>query len=190
MSETARSAHSGQTPQKLLDVYLTDHLAGAVAGVELAWRMAEEHAASPYGDDLKRLATEIAHDRDALLRLMAELGIPIKHYKLYAAWVGERIGRLKPNGRALRRSGLTVLIELEGMRLAVQGKALLWRALLFAATHDPRLNSDWLEELLERADQQITTLDSLHDRVASTKLHRAPSSAATSRASTTGTTSA
>jgi hypothetical protein len=184
MNVTARGTGDGQTRQRRLDIYLNDHLAGATAGAELVRRMVQEHGDSPYGDDLKNLAAEISQDRQALLRLLADLDVPVKHYKVYGAWLGEKIGRVKPNGRLLRRSGLTVLVELEALRLGVQGKALLWRALLSVSAQDSRLDSDRLEQLLQRAGQQSETLDSLHGRAATELLSSTPLLAATSQAAT------
>ncbi|WP_342669521.1 hypothetical protein [Streptomyces yerevanensis] len=146
--------------------------------------MVQEHGDSPYGDDLKNLAAEISQDRQALLQLLADLDVPVKHYKVYGAWLGEKIGRVKPNGRLLRRSGLTVLVELEALRLGVQGKALLWRVLRSVAAQDSRLDSDRLEQLLQRVRQQIGTLDSLHDRAATALRASTPRLEATSQAAT------
>ncbi|MFI9172544.1 hypothetical protein [Streptomyces lincolnensis] len=164
MSATARSSHDDPARQKRLGIYLNDHLAGATTGTELARRMEREHRGSPYADALEGLAAEIAQDRRALLRLLGDLDIPVRRYKVYGAWLGEKAGRVKPNGRLLRRSGLTLLIELEALRLGVQGKASLWHALLSASAQDSRLDADRLEQLLQRADRQIKTLDSLHAR--------------------------
>ncbi|MEU9500992.1 hypothetical protein [Streptomyces sp. NPDC048196] len=147
---------------RMVAVYLNDHLAGATAGVELARRMAREHQGSDLGGEVKDLAAEISLDRQALLRLMAALGVPVRRYKVYGAWAGEKVGRLKPNGRVVRRSGLSTLIELEGMRLGVEGKALLWRALLEWAPREPRLDTRRLQELLSGARQQAEVLDALH----------------------------
>ena len=44
---------------------------------------------------------------------MAALGIPIRAYKVYAAWIGEKAARLKLNGYLLARSPLSSLEELE-----------------------------------------------------------------------------
>ncbi len=93
---------------------------------------------------------------------------------MYGAWLGEKASRAKPNGRLLRRSGLTLLVELETMRVGVQGKVLLWRALLSASEDEPRLEHDWLEQLLERAEQQLRMLDSLHARATTALLSAAP----------------
>ncbi|MFC9635375.1 hypothetical protein ACFTY8_40560 [Streptomyces mirabilis] len=182
MNATAPGSGEGPSRQRMLSIYLNDHLAGATTGAELARRMVQEHGDSACGDDLKHLAAEISQDRKALLRLLADLDVPVKRYKVYGAWLGEKVGRVKPNGRVLRRSALTVLVELEAMRLGVQGKALLWRVLLDAAVHDSRLDHDWLEQLLQRARQQIMTLDSLHDRAASALLTPTVAPAATSEA--------
>ncbi|GAB7035771.1 hypothetical protein AB0G35_15330 [Streptomyces sp. NPDC021749] len=149
---------------RMVAVYLNDHLAGATAGVELARRMAREYQDSDCGGELKDLAAEISLDRQALLRLMASLDVPARRYKIYGAWAGEKVGRLKPNGRVIRRSGLSMIVELEGMRLGVEGKALLWRTLLGWAPREPRLDTRRLQELLNGARQQTETLDALHTR--------------------------
>ncbi|MCX4885550.1 hypothetical protein [Streptomyces sp. NBC_00847] len=153
--------------QRTLGVYLNDHLAGATGGTELVHRMVQEHGDSAYGPELRSLATEISQDRQALLRLMADLNVPTRRYKVYGAWLGEKLARVKPNGRLVRRSGLTVLIELETIRTGAGGKSMLWRTLLSASAEDPRLDSARLEELLRRAERQIKALDSLHARAAS-----------------------
>jgi hypothetical protein len=60
-----------------------------------------------------------------------------------------------------------VLLELETLRIGVQGKALLWSALLAAAAEDPRLDAGWLRGLRDRAGQQMDILESLHADAAS-----------------------
>ncbi|MFF4584980.1 hypothetical protein [Streptomyces sp. NPDC001388] len=174
MTATAQSPGDGPTREKILDVYLNDHLAGATAGTRLARRMVREHHDTEYGVELEKLAAEIAQDKRYLLRILSDLEMPVQHYKQYGARLGEKLGRVKPNGRLLRRSGLTVLVELEAVRLGVQGKALLWRALLSASAEDPRLDADWLRKLEQRAEQQLRTLDALHQRAAATLLAAEP----------------
>ncbi|MET7733164.1 hypothetical protein ABZT02_17595 [Streptomyces sp. NPDC005402] len=170
MNTTARTTLDGPTRQKRLAIYLNDHLAGATAGVELARRMTREHRDSPYGETLEGLRKEISQDRQALVRLLADLDVPVRRYKTYGAWLGERAARMKPNGRLLRRSGLALLVEIEALRLGAQGKASLWRGLLAASAQDSRLDADRLEELLRGAVRQIKTLDSLHARAATALL--------------------
>lgn len=156
----------------LLGIYLNDHLAGATAGAELARRMARSHrggegSAREDSGALNRLAAEIAQDRSALITIMAALGITVRAYKVGAAWIGEKAGRLKFNGRLLARSPLSDLEELEILRLGVEGKAAGWRTLRARADTDARLDAGRLDELISRAGRQVEELEELRVRAAS-----------------------
>jgi hypothetical protein len=149
----------------LLGVYLNDHLAGSTVGLELARRMAasaepESEPESESATVLRGLVAEIAEDRSALLAIMATLGIPVRGYKVFAAWAGEKLGRLKLNGHLLSRSPLSSLEETEILRLGVEGKAACWRTLRALASRDSRLDAGHLDELLARADRQSSALES------------------------------
>jgi len=150
----------------LLGIYLNDHLAGATAGGELAKRMARSHRGQEEAGPLRRLAAEIGHDRSALLNIMASLGLTVRIYKVGAAWIGEKAGRLKLNGRLLRRSPLSDLEELELLRLGVEGKAAGWRTLRTLADTDTRLDAGRLDELISRASSQADELEELRVRAA------------------------
>lgn len=145
----------------LLAIYLNDHLAGSTSGRELCRRAAETHRGSTAGDVLAHLAEEIREDREELLRLMRALDIPVRHYKTAAGWAGERLGRLKLNGRLARRSPLSSVVELEGLRLGVEGKTAVWETLRALADRDERLDAHLLDRLLERARRQAAALDRL-----------------------------
>jgi hypothetical protein len=97
-TRTRRSRHD------LLGIYLNDHLAGATGGLELARRVAASHRGPGAGAAVQRLAAEVAQDRAALEDIMRVLGIPVRVYKVYAAWIGEKAARLKLNGYLLARS--------------------------------------------------------------------------------------
>jgi hypothetical protein len=164
-----------QTRQELLGVYLNDHLAGAMAGTDLARRMARAaQPGSATATVLPRLAAEIDQDRSALLKAMAALEIPVRGYKVFGAWVGEKIGRLKPNRHLLTRSPLSELEETEMLRLGVDGKAAGWRTLRVLADHDSRLDAGRLDELLARADRQSSELETLRAEVAKQVLTDGP----------------
>jgi hypothetical protein len=158
-ADTARD--SGPSEVSMLGIYLNDHLAGATAGTELAHRTARSHRGGKNGGTLRRLAAEIAQDRAALLDIMAALGIRVRRYKVGAAWVGEKAGRLKFNGRLFARSPLSNLEELEMLRLGVEGKAAGWRTLRTLADTDARLDSGRLDELISRARRQADLLEDL-----------------------------
>ena len=156
-----------RTRQDLLGVYLNDHLAGSTMGVSLARRMvASAQPGSERATVLSRLATDITADRSALLQVMAALGVRVRGYKVFAAWAGEKAGRLKLNGYLLTRSPLSDLEETEILCLGVDGKAAGWRTLRQLADWDSRLDAGRLDELIVRADHQASVLESLRSTTA------------------------
>lgn len=145
----------------LLAIYLNDHLVGATGGVELARRLADAH---PSGDDgvlLRQLADDVAEDRAALISIMERLAVTIDPIKVALGWLGEKAARLKLNGHLFSRSPLSTVVELEAMRLGVEGKAAGWRTLRTVAEHDERLDAGELGRLVDRATGQIETLEAL-----------------------------
>ena len=94
MTQTGTGAGTRQIGYRVLGIYLNDHLAGATAGTELAHRVARTHQAQGPDGQLKGLAVEIAQDRAALIGMMKALDLPVRAYKVCAAWVGEKAGRL------------------------------------------------------------------------------------------------
>ena len=164
LRDTAASIRrSAQDP---LGIYLNDHLAGATAGLELARRVAGARQAPATGPELQRFAEEVAEDRAALLRIMGALGVPVRSYKVWAAWAGEKAGRLKPNGHLTARSPLSSLVELEMLRLGVEGKAAGWRTVRVLADRDGRLDAGELDELISRARGQAAFLEEARVRAA------------------------
>ncbi len=98
---------------------------------------------------------------------MTALGIPVRSYKVCAAWIGEKAARLKLNGYLLARSPLSSLEELEMLRLGVEGKAAGWRTLRVLAEVDKRLDPGRLDELISRAQRQADLLEEFRVRAAS-----------------------
>jgi hypothetical protein len=108
----------------------------------------------------------VAEDRAALLRIMGTLGVPVRSYKVWAAWAGEKAGRLKPNGHLTTRSPLSNLEELELLRLGVEGKAAGWRTVRVLADRDRRLDAGELDELISRARRQADFVEEARVRAA------------------------
>ena len=160
MAKAGATTGTRRSEPELLGIYLNDHLAGATGGAELARRVAGSHAGEQAGA-LRRFAAEVAQDRAALLEVMAALGVPVRGYKVWAGWIGEKAARLKLNGRLLTRSPLSSLEELEMMRLGVEGKAAGWRTLRTLAETDTRLDPGRLDELISRARRQADLLEEL-----------------------------
>jgi hypothetical protein len=152
--------------RKLLGTYLNDHLAGSTVGLELAKRARGSNEGNEYGAVLKRIATEIDEDRETLQALMETLEIKRDRPKVALAWVAEKAGRLKPNGRLLSYSPLSRLIELEMLALGIAGKVSLWEALTEVADQDARLDTAELKRLAERAERQRAEVWKLRQRAA------------------------
>ena len=147
------------TDLKLLSIYMNDHLAGSIAGSELAKRAARNNEGTPYGPFLERLQQEVAEDRETLERIMDDLGIKRSAVKGAGAWLAEKAGRLKLNGQLTGYSDLSRVEELEGLSLGVEGKLSLWRALQQVRDEYPPLESAELERLIERAEMQRKELE-------------------------------
>jgi hypothetical protein len=157
---------------KYLSIYLNDHLAGSVAGVELARRAADHHAGTAEGRVLAGVRDEIEADRQTLRDLMSALDIGESHYKPLAAWALERLGRLKPNGHLAGDSPLSPVVELEGLVTGVTGKMLLWRAL--ERSLGGTVPGYDFGTLAERAESQRERLETLRLEAAPRALAGAP----------------
>jgi hypothetical protein len=146
----------------VLDIYLSDHFAGATAGLNLAKRMSRDLPAGP----LSEIAAEIESDRRTLRGLMATLNLRPSLLKTVIGWLGERAGRMKLNDRLFNRSPLGDLLELEVLIAGVSGKLQLWRALAEIASEDSRLKPFDFTALGRRAEEQRRRLEELHQRAA------------------------
>lgn len=162
MSDDSESKH-------LLAIYLNDHLAGSTAGVELARRLRSSNADDPeFGPPLARICAEIEADRESLKGVMKALGVRRQCLKPAAAWAGEKLGRLKLNGRLRGYSPLSRLLEVELLQLGATGKLRLWTALRENLTE--RVGDNDLTELEARARRQRDQLEELHRSAATRAL--------------------
>ncbi len=153
-----------------LEIYLNDHLAGATGGVELARRLrASNRDDAVFGATLSRVCAEIEADRAVLEQVIEGLGYTRSKVKPAAAWVAEKLGRLKLNGQLRGYSPLSRLIELEGLLIGITGKIGLWQTLTELGA-GANLNAD-LEQLTARAAAQRAAIDDLH-RIAAAAVER------------------
>lgn len=136
----------------MLAIYLNDHRAGSTVGLELARRARGSNEGTQLGAFLERLVAEIEEDRETLEQVMDAVGAGRDRLKATAAWAGEKVGRLKLNGRLLGYSPLSRVVELESLSVGIEGKACLWRMLRDLG--DPRLAGFDFDALIERAERQ------------------------------------
>ena len=154
----------------LIAIYLNDHRAGAVAGLELAKRTLDNNKGTEYEAFLDRLVADIEADRAVLEDIIERSGIPKSPVKPGLAWASEKVGRLKLNGAITGYSPLSRLIELEGLRLGVEGKLCLWRSLRHARPAVLQLTDAELDDLIARAEAQIEGLEEHRLKAAATAL--------------------
>ena len=145
----------------LLRIYLNDHLAGSVVGLEVARRAKAENAGNSVGEYLEALLPELQEDRATILSVMVALGLKRDALKQGVAWVGEKLGRLKLNGQWMGYSPLSRLVELEALGLGTEGRLSLWRTLRRLARKDERLSRFDFGTLITRTEHQRRTLERL-----------------------------
>lgn len=145
-----------------LTIYLHDHLAGAMFGAELANRARRQNETTRYGAFLAGLAEEVSEDREELQSIMARLDVGRDELKMLLAWTGEKVGRLKPNGRLSGHAPLSRVLELEGLTAGVRAKLALWLALRALAPNEPKLEVNVLDGLIDRAESQLDGLRERH----------------------------
>jgi hypothetical protein len=167
-SETSQSSNVGEkrshlTGDRLLSIYLKDHLAGASAGADRCRAARDANRGSEVGAFLDELLGEIIDDRRTLLDVMTTIGIAPSPVKTKLARLVERVGRLKLNGRLTAYSPLSRVEDIEALSLGVEGKRLLW--IVLGEVRDTRLAGFDFPALAERAEQQRDGIE-LHRRAA------------------------
>ncbi|MDP5182709.1 hypothetical protein QOZ88_08655 [Blastococcus sp. BMG 814] len=150
----------------LLAIYLNDHLAASVGGMELVRRMINVHRGTRYASELETLLAELHEENAALRAIMDDLGLPVRRHKQVALWLGEKVSRLKLNGRLVTRSPLSDLVEFEFLASAVRAKRSGFESLREVADVDDRLDADQLDGLVEQANRQHSWLTTTRREVA------------------------
>jgi hypothetical protein len=147
----------------LLQIYLRDHEAASVGGLQLFRQCAKANSGTRYARELNRLTNEIRADRDALRNICERFGVKYSNVGRALAFSGATVGRLKTNGRAFSYSPLSRVIEFEAMSAGVMSKLRLWESLLLLARVEPRLDGAEMARHAADADEQLMTLGRLHD---------------------------
>lgn len=146
-----------------LSIYLNDHLAGATAGVGRARAARDANEGTEFFEPLATVCREIEADRSSLESIMDDLGIGRSLIKTTLGDLGEKAGRLKPNGQIRGYSPLGRVIDLEVLLLGITGKLRLWT--LLDDLLDGETSSD-LPALSRRAEDQRTRVGRLQERAA------------------------
>jgi hypothetical protein len=144
---------------RAIDVYLNDHLAGAMLGTDLAEQIRQRHEDTPLGELMRSIAPQIEEDRQILVDLMERMNTSKNPLKQAAGWVAEKASRVKFSGAGSGEPDHGAFMALEALTLGVQGKACMWKALKEVQSQYPPLASTNLDELIERAHTQHGALE-------------------------------
>jgi hypothetical protein len=144
-----------------LVTYLNDHLAGAVAALELLEHIETQQTGTPDAAILASVRADIEEDRALLEQLMGGMDIPESTPRQVTAWLTEKVGEVKlrlddPGHGALQR-----LEALESISLGIEGKRSLAHALAVAADGVPALAGFDAERMARRAEEQRARLEPL-----------------------------
>jgi hypothetical protein len=144
---------------RAMDVYLNDHLAGAMLGSALAEQIRKRHEHTPLGEVMGSLAPKIEEDRQTLVDLMERMGTSKNPIKQATGWMAEKASRVKFSGAGSGEPDHGAFMALETLTLGVEGKASLWKALKEVQSQYAALAATNLDELIERADAQHDVLE-------------------------------
>jgi hypothetical protein len=142
-----------------MNVYLNDHLAGAMLGSELAEQLQTQNDGTALGRLMESLACEIEQDRQTLIELMQHMDTAKNPVKQATAWIVEKASRAKFSGVTSSDSELGTFMALETLALGVRGKACMWETLKRVADQHPAISSVNIDELIDRAGRQEDALE-------------------------------
>ncbi len=149
-----------------LKTYLKDHHAGSVAAIQLLDHLVAANAAQPQETFFIALRREVCEDQTALEKMLHDLHGAEGWLRNAAAFVGEKLSRVKllledPSG-----SRLAYFEKLEALALGIDGKRALWRALSVVASEFPTLRNVDFDRLNERAEAQRQRVEAVRVQAA------------------------
>jgi hypothetical protein len=144
---------------KPMDVYLNDHLAGAMFGSDLARQIESQSEGTELAVRMAEMAAQIEEDQETLSGLMQRLGTTKNPVKQATTWLAEKLSRVKLTGLSSGEGEFGLFMALETLSLGVEGKASLWRMLSDVADRYPELNASELDVLIARAEAQREVIE-------------------------------
>lgn len=158
---------------RLLGIYLNDHLALLTGAIELARRSEKRNEGTELGSFLAKVRECLRADRVALQELMRQGGFSRDPIKLGVAWLSEKAGRLKLNGQLTGYSPLSCLVELEGLDMLIQSVRGFWQTLYDLGPRYYLLQGRDLGPALHRWEELQPELQRWRTKVAASAFARA-----------------
>ena len=142
-----------------LATYLNDHLAGAGLAIDLLQAMKSRHDEESLSQFASTILVGVEEDENTLRSLAKNIGSGSNVLKETAAWVTEKVTRIKLGAGS---SGAFGTFEaLEFLALGIQGKLGLWHALEVVSASDARLRGLDFSQLIVRAEAQYGRVEEL-----------------------------
>jgi hypothetical protein len=157
-----------------LATYLNDHLAGAVAALELLEHLERAHAGTPVARGLSGLRVDIEADRGTLESLMKRLHVTESRPRKATAWLAERLAWLKLRLDDSGHGAFRLFESLEAVSLGIEGKVGLWRTLAEIAPAVSDASGLDYDALMLRATDQRRRAEALRIEAALPALAAAP----------------
>lgn len=147
--------------------YLNNHLAGAVAVIELVKQAVSENSSSELGKWLERFLAELEDDRETVRRILREIGSTEHTVKKLGAWVLEKMATTRLSDMAMAGGSphLRRVLELEAMLIGTHGRRGMWRLLELFHDGSHESDSDYVFRQ-QRAERQAADLEALREQEA------------------------
>ncbi|HEX2277164.1 MAG TPA: hypothetical protein VHN13_08520 [Candidatus Tectomicrobia bacterium] len=157
-----------------LATYLNDHLAGAVAAIELLTHIEAAHAGTATARFFAELRADVEGDRQELEALMGRLHVTVSRSREVIAFFAEKAAQLKLRLDDSAGGALRLLEVSEAVALGIEGKRALWRTLAAAAEVSPALQVADYERLTQRAEEQRQRVETVRLEAARAAFTAAP----------------
>ncbi len=145
--------------EKSIEIYLNDHLGGAMLGTNLAKQIRDETDDPRLREVMDGIATDIEEDRDVLVGLMEALDVTRNPVKQVTGFLAEKASRIKFSGLSSGEPDQGLFMALESLRLGVAGKKSLWLSLAEVREQYAPLADLNLDELIQGANSQELALE-------------------------------
>jgi len=151
--------------EKRMRIYLDDHLSMIVGEMELIDRCHNSNRHSELGFFLKQLLYDLRVQKETVDKVFHCLDFETSiqgQLKQGAAWLAEKIGRLKLNDSLLEYSDLSRVVELEALLAVTQERIALWVTLNSLSVTDVRLKGFDFSLILMQSELQLAELKTHH----------------------------
>lgn len=141
-----------------LKIYLNDHLAASVAGIQMAkhcLKNSQDPVLSKFLSDFLKQVTEEQNLLKKIIIYLEDTQTPLKRM---AAWIFEKMAHLKLN-YFQSNAEVSRLLELEGLLAGVHAKLDMWRVVERLSISSPQFPNYPYESLIERVKKQLRSLE-------------------------------